>query len=116
LQWRRKQCGAGAVDRLQRLFGLAVHQVDEGKIRRNLSLGRTFETILCLILQELRRLLQKVNLDEASDQPPDHHVAVRAERRKFLEVQEEGQRLDRLEPIGHAIHEKSPEGLVQVRL
>ncbi len=112
----RQQGRARRPQGLQRLFRLAVHQIDGGQIGRDLSLGHSVQPVLGLILQQLRRLIQQVDVDQAPRQPPHHLVAVGADRRQFSEVEEQGQRLHRLQTVRRAFEEQGAEGVVEIGL
>ena len=80
---------AGIAQSPQRLGRLAVHQPDHGQPGGDGRPLRAGNAVVDLMLQHLRRLVEKVELHQPVGQPPDDLVAPPAHRHEFLEVVEQ---------------------------
>ena len=59
--------------------------------------GDALEPVVDLVLEEIARLLQQVDVDQPPREVADHLVAARAGRRQLAEIVEQRQRLDRVD-------------------
>ena len=90
---------AGGAQHRQSPIGLAIHQIDDGKSRRDLRTRRTLQPMIDLILQKLGRLIEQIDRDQAVGEPADHLVAAAADRGQFAEIVEQSERIDRRQSV-----------------
>ena len=86
--------GAGGAQRRQRPVGLAVHQINDRKPRRDLRARGALQAVVDLILQQIGGLIEQVDRDQTVGEPADHLVAAAADRRQLAKVVEQRQRID----------------------
>ena len=106
---------SGKFDRGQRLLRFAIAQIDHREIRRDLRATNPFKPFFHLVLQQHRRLLEKIERDETTGQTAHHAITVGADGRQILEIVKKPQRLNGFQLVGFPIEEEALENIVHVR-
>ena len=91
------------VQHAQRRLRSPVGDLDDGEVGGDLALRHAFEAVLDLVIEQVRRLPEQVDLDQPPGQVADHLVAARPGRRQLAKVVVQAQRVDRAHRIGLAI-------------
>ena len=86
---------------------VCIHQIDGGEIGSDLRLADALQAFIDLVAQQLRRLLQKIDMHEAAGEQAHHAVAIRTNRREIAELIKQAKRLDRLKLIGLTVQKQS---------
>jgi hypothetical protein len=76
-----------------------VEQVDHCEPRCDLRARGALQAVVDLMLQQLRRLVEQINRNQAVGEAADHFVAAPADRRQFAKVVEQAERFDRRQCI-----------------
>ncbi|GJE45251.1 hypothetical protein AEGHOMDF_4445 [Methylobacterium soli] len=106
----------GGVEGFERLQRLGIHQADRREPGRHAGAGGAREAVIDLMLEQLGRRIEEVELDQPIREAAHDLVAPPADRREFLEIEVERHGLDPRESAAALAQEQVVEQRLRLRV